>query len=42
MYGKQALDYIHRNGRTVALGLGLLVVAGGAAYYIWKRRRQPA
>jgi membrane protein YqaA with SNARE-associated domain len=38
MYGKQALDYIHANGRTVALVLGLLVLAGGVAYYLWKRR----
>jgi membrane protein YqaA with SNARE-associated domain len=38
MYGKQALDYIHRNGRTVGLGLAVIVVVGGAAYYLWKRR----
>jgi membrane protein YqaA with SNARE-associated domain len=41
MYGKQALDYIHRNGRTVGLALAILVVVGGAAYYVWKRRAQP-
>ena len=29
MYGKQALDYIHENSRTVGLALGLLVLAGG-------------
>ena len=29
MYGKQALDYIHENSRTVGLVLGLLVLAGG-------------
>ncbi len=42
MYGKQALDYIHENGRTVGLLLGVLVLAGGAAYYLWKRRLQPS
>jgi len=41
MYGKQALEYIHENGRTVGLALGVLVLAGGAAYYLWKRRLQP-
>ena len=38
MYGKQALDYIHENSRTVGLVLGLLVLAGGVAYYVWKRQ----
>ena len=46
LYGQQALDYIHENGRVVALVLGALAVAGGVAYYVWKRRqpesRQPA
>jgi membrane protein YqaA with SNARE-associated domain len=41
MYGKQALNYIHENGRVVAIGLGVLVLAGGVAYYLWKRRREP-
>jgi membrane protein YqaA with SNARE-associated domain len=41
MYGRQALDYIHENGRTVGLVLGVLVLAGGLAYYFWKRRAQP-
>ena len=41
MYGQQALDYIHDNGRIVGLVLGVLVLVGGAAYYILKRRRQP-
>ena len=41
MYGKQALDYIHENSRIVGLALGLLVLAGGVAYYVWKRRAQP-
>jgi membrane protein YqaA with SNARE-associated domain len=41
MYGRQALDYIHENGRTVGLVLGVLVLAGGVAYYFWKRRTGP-
>jgi membrane protein YqaA with SNARE-associated domain len=40
-YGQRALDYIHENGRLVGLVLGLLVLAGGAGYYVWKRRSQP-
>jgi membrane protein YqaA with SNARE-associated domain len=42
MYGRQAIDYLHENGRTVALALGVLALAGGIAYYVWKQRRQPA
>jgi LPXTG-motif cell wall-anchored protein len=42
MYGRQALDYIHENGRTVALILGLLVLAGGIGFYVWKRRQTAA
>jgi len=42
MYGRQALDYIRENGKMVALGLGLLVLAGGIAYYVWQRRQKPA
>ena len=41
MYGKQALDYIHENGRIVGLVLGVAVLAGGIAYYVWKRRTAP-
>ncbi len=41
MYGKQALDYIHENGRIVGLILGLAVLAGGIVYYVWKRRTAP-
>ncbi len=41
MYGKQALDYIHENGRIVGLVLGVAVLAGGLAYYLWKRRTAP-
>ena len=38
MYGKQALDYIHQNSRTVGAVLGLVALAGGVAYYLWRRR----
>jgi len=41
MYGKQALDYIHENGRIVGLILGLAVLAGRIVYYVWKRRTAP-
>jgi membrane protein YqaA with SNARE-associated domain len=39
LYGQQAIDYLHENGRIVALALGLLALAAGAAYYTWRRRR---
>ncbi|HKY22620.1 MAG TPA: VTT domain-containing protein [Vicinamibacterales bacterium] len=39
MYGKQALTYIHENGKMVGLALALLVLAGGVGYYLWARRR---
>jgi membrane protein YqaA with SNARE-associated domain len=42
MYGKQALDYIHENGKVVGIALGLLVLLGGIGYYLWTRRRTPA
>jgi membrane protein YqaA with SNARE-associated domain len=42
MYGQQALDYIHENGRIVALALALLVAVGAVGYYAWKRRARPA
>lgn len=41
LYGKQALDYIHENSRTVGMVLALLVLAGGVGYYVWKKRAQP-
>lgn len=40
MYGQQAIGYLQENGRTVALAIGLLALAGGIAYYAWKRRSQ--
>jgi membrane protein YqaA with SNARE-associated domain len=41
LYGRQALDYIHENGRRVGLVLAVVVLAGGIAYYFWKRRVRP-
>jgi LPXTG-motif cell wall-anchored protein len=38
-YGEQALVFIEAHGREVALAMGLLVLAGGAAYFFWRRRR---
>jgi hypothetical protein len=42
LYGKQALQFIHDNSRTVGLVLGLGVLAGGVAYYLWQRSRRQA
>jgi membrane protein YqaA with SNARE-associated domain len=39
-WGEQALDYLHRNGTTVAIGMAVAVVAGGVAYYLWQKRRK--
>jgi membrane protein YqaA with SNARE-associated domain len=38
-YGEQAMDFLRGNGRTVALGVGLAVLAGGIAYFVWHNRR---
>jgi membrane protein YqaA with SNARE-associated domain len=42
LYGKQALDYIHKNSATVGLVLAGLTVAGALAYYAWSRGRRTA
>lgn len=36
LWGEQAMAYIHENGRTVAIALGVAALVGGAAYMIWK------
>jgi len=41
MYGKQALEYIHENSRTVGIVLGVVALVAGIAFYLWKRRTQP-
>jgi LPXTG-motif cell wall-anchored protein len=40
LWGEQAIDYLKHNGRTTALWLGGLALAGGAAYYLWRKRRK--
>jgi membrane protein YqaA with SNARE-associated domain len=41
-WGEQALTYIEENGRTVALFLGVAALAGGMAYFAWKKRPRSA
>ena len=36
MWGEAAMKYVHENGQVVALGLGILALAGGAGYVWWK------
>ena len=40
-YGDDAIAFIEANGRAVALVLVGLIVAGGLAWVIWRRRRRP-
>ena len=40
MYGKQALEYIHENSRTVGIVLALVALVAGVAFYLWKRKSQ--
>jgi membrane protein YqaA with SNARE-associated domain len=37
MWGRAALNYVHENGRGVALTFGILALAGGTAYIWWRR-----
>ena len=39
LWGEAALHYVRENGRVLALSLGMVALAGGAAYLWWKRRR---
>ena len=41
-WGQLALDYVRDNGRTVALILAGLALAGGIGYFAWKSRKRPA
>ena len=41
LYGEQALTFLRENAHTVGLWLGLAVLAGGAAWVIWRRRNKP-
>lgn len=38
-WGEQAMAYLSRNGKTVALVLAGLALAGGAAYFLWRSRK---
>lgn len=38
LWGEAAVNYVHQNGEIMALALGILVLAGGVAYFVWKRR----
>jgi membrane protein YqaA with SNARE-associated domain len=38
-YGKQALDFIDQNGRTVSLGLVGAILVGALGYMLWRRLR---
>ena len=40
-YGDDAIAFIEANGRTVTLVLVGLIVAGGLAWILWRRRRGP-
>jgi LPXTG-motif cell wall-anchored protein len=40
LWGEQALNYVEENGKIVGLWLGGIVLVGGAAYYLWKKRRK--
>ena len=39
-YGDDAIAFIEANGRVVSLVLVGLIVAGGLAWVIWRRRRR--
>lgn len=36
LYGRAALDYIHRNAGKVSIGLAVILVAAGVAYYAYR------
>jgi membrane protein YqaA with SNARE-associated domain len=40
MYGEQAISWIHENGKSVAIALGVAALLGGLAYYVWLKRRK--
>lgn len=36
LYGRAALDYIHRHAGTISIALAVILVIGGAAYYAYR------
>ena len=36
LYGRAALDYIHRHAGTISIALAVILVVGGAAYYAYR------
>lgn len=40
MWGQRALKYVEENGKTVGLWLAGIALVGGAAYYLWQKRRK--
>ncbi len=42
LYGQQAITFVQENGRIVAIVLAVLLVAGGIAWFVTRRRATPA
>ncbi len=40
-YGEAAIEFLARHSNTVAFVLGGVVLAGGVAWLLWRRRRDP-
>lgn len=41
-YGDEAIEFVHRHGRTASLVLVAVCVAGLAGYLLWRRTRKPS
>ena len=41
-YGQQTIEFLHEHGRTVAIVVAGLVVAGAIGWWLWTRRRRAA
>ena len=39
-YGDQALTMLEENGRTISIGLAVIVAVGVATYLLWSTRRR--